>query len=87
MRYIKIRGYKKKISKIQGWINENLELDTEFLNERKYMYTKVYVDPWDSLTLTKSHIPEPKGKAKMEIIKGLEKNDGYGIRKLKIPNW
>ena len=73
VKYKKIRGLKRKVSKIQDWIEEYLELDIEQLSEHKYHYTKVYVLPWDNLTLTNSEIPEPKGKAKKEIIKGLEK--------------
>lgn len=73
MKYKKIRGLKRKVANIQNWINEYLELNIEQLTEYKYEYVKVYVDPWDNLTMTDSEIPEPKGKAKKEIIKGLEK--------------
>ena len=73
MKYKKIRGLKRKVSKIQNWIDEYLELDIEQLSEHKYHYSKVYIQPWDNLTLTNSEIPEPKGKAKKEIINGLEK--------------
>ncbi len=73
MRYKKIRGLKRKVTNIQNWINEYLNLNIEHLNEHKYEYTKVYVDPWDNLTLTDSQIPEPKGKAKKDILNGLEK--------------
>jgi len=73
VRYKKIRGLKRKIAKIQNWIEEYLELNIEQLSEHKYHYSKVYVQPWDNLTLTNSEIPEPKGKAKKEIINGLEK--------------
>ena len=48
-------------------------MNIEHLNEHKYEYAKVYVDPWDNLTLTNSQIPEPKGKAKKDILNGLEK--------------
>ena len=73
MRYKKIRGLKRKVANIQNCINGYLELHTDHLTEHKYKYAKVYVDPWDNLTLTDSQIPEPKGKAKKEILKGLEK--------------
>ncbi len=73
VKYKKIRGLKRKVAKIQNWIEEYLELDIEQLSKHKYRYSKVYVQPWDNLTLTKSEIPEPKGKAKKEIINGLEK--------------
>ncbi len=73
MKYKKIRGLKRKVSKIQNWVEEYLELDNEQLSEHKYHYSKVYVQPWDNLTLTNSQIPEPKGKAKKEILNGLEK--------------
>ncbi|RKD87766.1 hypothetical protein [Mangrovibacterium diazotrophicum] len=73
MKFKKIRGLKRKIANIQNWINEYLELNIEQLTEYKYEYVKVYVDPWDNLTMIDSEIPEPKGKAKKEIIKGLEK--------------
>ncbi|UJP66397.1 hypothetical protein [Mongoliitalea daihaiensis] len=73
MRYKKIRGLKRKVANIQNWINEYLELNVDHLNEHKYEYTKVYVDPWDNMTLTDSQIPEPKGKAKKDILNGLEK--------------
>ena len=73
VRYKKIRGLKRKVANIQNWINEYLELNVGHLNEHKYEYAKVYVDPWDNLTLTDSQIPEPKGKAKKDILNGLEK--------------
>lgn len=73
MRYKKIRGLKKKVARIQYWIEENLELNIEHLTEHKYNYTKFYVDPWNNLILTDSQIPEPKGNAKKEILNGLEK--------------
>ncbi len=73
MKYKKIRGLKRKVANIQNWVNGYLELNVEHLTEYQYEYTKVYVDPWDNLTLTNSQIPEPRGKAKKEIINGLEK--------------
>jgi hypothetical protein len=73
VKYKKIRGLKRKVAKIQNWIKEYLELDIEQLSEYKYYYSKVYVQPWDNLTLTNSQIPEPKTKAKKEILNGLEK--------------
>jgi len=73
VKYKKIRGLKRKVAKIQNWIDEYLELDIEHLSEYKYHYSKVYVQPWYNLSLTDSQIPEPKGKAKKEIIIGLEK--------------
>ena len=73
VRYKKIRGLKRKVANIQNWINGYSELNIEHLNEHKYEYAKVYVDPWDNLTLTNSQIPEPKGKAKKDILNGLEK--------------
>ena len=73
MKYKKIRGLKKKVAKIQNWVEEYLKLDIEQLSEYKYHYSKVYVQPWDNISLTNSQIPEPKGKAKKEILNGLEK--------------
>ncbi|SDS10173.1 hypothetical protein SAMN05216503_1985 [Polaribacter sp. KT25b] len=73
MKYKKIRGLKKKVAKIQNWVEEYLKLDIEQLSEYKYHYSKVYVQPWDNISLTNSQIPEPKGKAKNEILNGLEK--------------
>jgi len=73
VRYKKIRGLKRKVANIQNWISSYLELNINHLTEHKYEYAKVYVDPWDNLTLTDSQIPEPKGKAKKEILNGLEK--------------
>ena len=73
MKYKKIRGLKKKVAKVQNWIEEYLKLDIEQLSEYKYHYSKVYVQPWDNISLTNSQIPEPKGKAKKEILNGLEK--------------
>ena len=73
MKYKKIRGLKKKVAKIQNWVEEYLKLDIEQLSEYKYHYSKVYVKPWDNISLTNSQIPEPKGKAKNEILNGLEK--------------
>ncbi|WAC01796.1 hypothetical protein N7U66_18205 [Lacinutrix neustonica] len=73
MRYKKIRGLKRKVANIPKWIEGYLEFHHEHLIEYKYNKAKVYVDPWDNLNFTNSHIREPKGKAKREILKGLEK--------------
>ena len=73
MKYKKIRGLKKKVAKIQNWVEEYLKLDIEQLSEYKYHYSKVYVQPWDNISLNNSQIPEPKGKTKKEILNGLEK--------------
>jgi hypothetical protein len=73
VKYKKIRGLKKKVAKIQNWVEEYLKLDIEQLSEYKYHYSKVYVQPWDNISLNNSQIPEPKGKAKKEILNGLEK--------------
>jgi len=50
-----------------------LEFNIEHLNEYKYNYAKVFIDPWNKLNLTNSYIPEPKGMAKKQILSGLEK--------------
>jgi hypothetical protein len=73
VRYKKIRGLKRKVVNIPKWIEGYLELNIKHLKEYKYNYAKVYVDPWDNLSLTNSEIPEPKGQAKKEIINGLGK--------------
>lgn len=73
VRYKKNRGLKRKVANIQNWINGYSELNIGHLTKHKYEYAKVYVDPWDNLTLTDSQIPEPKGKAKKDILNGLEK--------------
>lgn len=73
MRYKKIRGLKRKVANIPKWIEGYLEFHNEHLNEYNYNKAKVYVDPWDNLNFTNSQIPEPKGKAKRDILKGLEK--------------
>ena len=73
MKYKKIRGLKKKVAKIYDWVEGFIELDMKQLVENNYHYSKVYVQPWDNITLTDSEFPEPKGKAKREILKGLEK--------------
>lgn len=73
MRYKKIRGLNRKFANIKYWIDEYSELNIKHLKEHKYAYTKVYVNPWDNLTLTDGQIPEPKGKAKKEILTGLER--------------
>src|SRR5690606_36193944 len=73
MRYKKIRGLKKKVAKISDWVEEYIALDINQLTEKNYHYSKVYVYPWDNMTLTDSEFPEPKGRAKREILKGLKK--------------
>lgn len=73
LRYKKIRGLKRKVAHIPKWIEGYLEFHQEHLNNYKYNKAKIYVDPWDNLNFTNSQIQEPKGKAKREILKGLEK--------------
>ena len=72
MKYKKIRGHNRRQRDVSKWIDSESNLSISSLLIRKYQYSKVYVQPWDNLSLTKSEIPEPNRETKDKIIKGLE---------------
>ena len=71
MRYIKVRGHKKRHFQIENWRLKNLKLSEEIIEKYHYDYIKIIVHPWCDLTLGKSYIPEPKSKTKLLILNGL----------------
>jgi hypothetical protein len=71
MRVKKIRGHKRRWKDIDFWIENNKNLDIEYLEHYQRDYTKIWIHPWSGLTLTNSKIPEPQKKTKIRILFGL----------------
>jgi len=71
VRIQKIRGYHRKIQQIENWRNESLELRFDLLMKNNYAYADIVVHPWCDISIINSVFPEPKGKARIQIINGL----------------
>jgi len=67
MKKKKIRGHRRRWKDIENWRLNNSGLN--LIEERTY--AKIWVHPWNGITLTNSLIPEPTRKTKHKIINGL----------------
>ena len=71
MKTKKIRGHKRIWKNIDQWKNANLNLDLDNLKSQGRDYVKIWVHPYSGLSLTHSHIPQPKAETKTRILTGL----------------
>lgn len=72
MRQKKIRGNRKRLRLVSSWVHSNTDLNVDYLESSKRQYCKIWVDPWETrISLLNSDFPQPKGKIRKEIIKGL----------------
>lgn len=67
----KIRGQRRRWKKVDQWIEVHKNLDLEYLKQCRRHYAKIRVHPWSGISVTNSHIPEPKGTTKQRILSGL----------------
>jgi hypothetical protein len=71
MRKKKIRGHKRRYTKIEAWKRNNLYLRLDWLNRDSVGYVKIRTPTWGNLSLINSEIPVPKGETKQLIVSGL----------------
>ncbi len=71
VRLKKIRGHRRRQKKIELWRQSFLTLDKDYLSQRQKTYVKIYVHPYSGISLTNSITPQPYGKTKHDILKGL----------------
>lgn len=71
MRYKKIRGHKRRWKDIDRWIEDNKNLNFDYLQEQGRDYTKVRIPPWSNISMLNSEIPTPYGITRLKIIEGL----------------
>lgn len=71
MRIKKIRGHRRRWKSIDAWVKHEKQYGLDYLSQSKRNYTKIYVHPWSSITLTNSIIPTPKRETKRRILTGL----------------
>ena len=71
MRVKKIRGHKRRWKDIDYWVENNKNLNIEYLDHYQRDYCKILIHPWSSLTLTNSIFPEPRKITKKMILLGL----------------
>ncbi len=67
----KIRGHKRKWKDIRSWVEYSKQLNIKYLKTFQRSYSKIIVSPWCDISLLNSQTPEPKGKTRQEILKGL----------------
>lgn len=53
------------------WIQSNINLNLDYLEQSQYMWAEVLVFPFCYISVVKSEIPEPRGKTKQLILGGL----------------
>lgn len=71
MRMRKIRGHKRIWKNIESWKSESLLLDIKSLKLREREYTKIWVHPFSSISISNSRVPEPKHKTRRKILTAL----------------
>jgi hypothetical protein len=73
MRQKKIRGHLRRQKQIETWLAENQSwnLQRYFQSGQDFCYVKIAVHPWNGLSVTKSILPEPRGKTKQKMLSGL----------------
>lgn len=71
MKTKKIRGHKRIWQEINKWKNTYLQLDLENLKVNERDYVKIWIHPYNGLTLTNSQHPEPRAETKKRILNGL----------------
>jgi hypothetical protein len=71
MRIQKIRGHNRRYKHIKDWISKNKELRSDLIDQYKSDHIDIVVHPWCDISIINSKIPEPKGKTRLEILKGL----------------
>ena len=71
MKTKKIRGYNRVLQNIEYWKIENEILDLENLFSQHRDYAKIWVEPYSTISLLNSKYPEPKGKIRAKILRGL----------------
>lgn len=71
IRYKKIRGHKRIWKYIDNWVEQNKQLDLEYLQSRQREYVKVWIQPFGNISVLNSEFAPPKGKTRKKIIAGL----------------
>lgn len=61
VKYKKICGQKKRLRDIQTWVENNRNLDLDYLTEYHRDYVKFWVNPFSRLNLTNSRYMKPNG--------------------------
>lgn len=84
MRQQKIRGFNRRFRDIALWRLENLDLRLDYIEKDSSERTFILVDPWLTIPLINSKIPEPKRKTKRLMLNGLI--DIYESWKVQLEN-
>ncbi len=71
MRNRKIRGHNRRQKQIESWRQENLEINIDLLEKYNREFVKIFVHPWCDISIINSAFPNPTGKTKKLILKGL----------------
>lgn len=67
----KIRGHRRRWKDIDAWVEANKPLDLDSLKSRERDYTKIWVHPWSSISITGSEMAQPNGETKARMLQGL----------------
>jgi hypothetical protein len=71
MRAKRIRGHRRRWRQIETWEELYKKLDLSALKQSERTIARICVHPWNSLSVTNSKIPEPKGETRDRILLGL----------------
>ena len=67
----KIRGHKRIWKYIDDWKNHLKHLDISYVKENQRDYIKVWVPPYQNISITNSTFSPPKGKTRQKIVEGI----------------
>lgn len=67
----KIRGFNRRFRQLEQWKEANLLLRSDLLENYERDHIDIVVHPWCDISVTKSHIPEPKRKMRRKMLSAL----------------
>lgn len=70
-KFKKIRGGKRRLKAIKLWLDDNKEINLNYLLKYDNDYVKFRVDPWGRLIVNNIEFKQPKKAFKKEMINGL----------------
>tara|TARA_Y100000034_G_scaffold137038_1_gene219264 strand:- start:206054 stop:206680 length:627 start_codon:yes stop_codon:yes gene_type:complete len=70
-RFKKIRGHKRIWREIDHWFDRCKDLDLEYLKQNQRDYIKVWVPPYQNISILNSTFEPPKGETRTKIVNGI----------------
>lgn len=71
MRVRKLRGHKRRWKNIEKWRKNSFSFEGDYFKEYQRDYKEILIHPWCDIDFTESHIPQPNGITKLNMLEGL----------------